>query len=818
MSWLNTLLGRAPGAGHASLVDFRLSLSAEWAQQFPWLAWGCVALLILVTVLFYRRYQAVRSRSVRFLLTTLRAAALALVLLLLAEPSLVMRVDRQPRPWLWLLFDGTQSMAIADDLATTQRQQLNNVLDLPASSTVPDRQEYVKSLLRRERDPWIARLSERFRLRAFIFDRNAGVRPLQNEASSDTALTGQQLAEQLTSNGEVTAIGNALADLAHRHTSQNLAGVVVVSDFDQNSGLPALTTVERLHAPIYTVGIGPEAAVDLSIELTAPLLLKKSEAASLTVTLKQTELEGRTVNVRLIGWPPGHSEGPNTSRVLGERQVELSGETMTINMPVTPEEVGRWVFAAEVDPQEGEVVRENNVARREAVVQDNFLRLMFVEHEPTWEWRFVKEVFHRDPLVGQRGFRTFLRSADPKVRQSNELFLPSLVPPRSEFFANDVIFLGDVPGQSLSTRFGERVKEFVDMFGGGLVVMAGPNFGPGQLAHTPLADLLPVVVDPDARLRDERPFAPRLTPEASHYDFMQLGATPQENREAWSALNPLPWYQPVLRVRDGATILLAHPTDRCVDGRTPQPLLVMRPYGKGQVVYLAFNEMWRLRRKYGEKYYRHFWAQMIYRLGLSHTLGSQKRFVVRTDRQSYQVDDSVLVTVDAFDEDYDPLTSDKLPDRKLVGHVSLPARGAAGSSTAAGSNASRDQQPLSLAQVRPGVYETRLTALVEGEHRIQIEDPLARQPVEVTFQVTPISVERRTARRNVSLQQQLAAQTGGRSYDLITADRLPEEIPAHGRSQSSIEVIPLGHNWIVFLFLVCTLIVEWLLRKLINLA
>ncbi len=140
---------------------------------------------------------------------------------------------------------------------------------------------------------------------------------------------------------------------------------------------------------------------------------------------------------------------------------------------------------------------------REVNIRDDFLRLMFVEYEPTWEWRFIKEVFYRDKLVGTRGFRTFLRSADPKVRQSNELFLPTLTPQRSEFFANDVIFLGDMPAGTLSPRFCELVKEFVGKFGGGLVVIAGPRFGPGQLAGTPLADMLPVVVDGDYKVRDD---------------------------------------------------------------------------------------------------------------------------------------------------------------------------------------------------------------------------------------------------------------------------------------------------------------------------
>ncbi len=210
--------------------------------------------------------------------------------------------------------------------------------------------------------------------------------------------------------------------------------------------------------------------------------------------------------------------------VIGERTVDLNQPTVNVSFDFVPKDAGRFALVAEVEPLEGEVVAQNNRAEREVNILDDFLRLMYVEYEPTWEWRFIKEVFHRDKLVGMRGFRTFLRSADPAVRETNELFLPTLTPKRSEFFANDVIFLGDMPASTLSTRFCEMTKEFVSKFGGGLVVIAGPRFGPGELAQTPLADMLPVVVDPDARVRDEREFRCGSPPAPLQYDFMQLGS------------------------------------------------------------------------------------------------------------------------------------------------------------------------------------------------------------------------------------------------------------------------------------------------------
>ncbi|MGC3972286.1 MAG: hypothetical protein QM775_34585 [Pirellulales bacterium] len=223
------------------------------------------------------------------------------------------------------------------------------------------------------------------------------------------------------------------------------------------------------------------------------------------------------------------------------------------------------------------------------------------------------------------------------------------------------------------------VREFVDKFGGGLVILSGPHFGPGELASTPLADLLPVRVIPGGKLIDagRQPFMPRLTEAAAEFDFMQLGSNPVENRNLWSRLGPLEWFQPSAGVHDQARVLLEHPTAKCSDGRTPQPLLAVRRYGKGEVVYVAINETWRLRREYGELYYRKFWGQMIHRLGLSHALGNQKRFVVATDRRQYQAGERVTATVEAYDQNYEPLNPAKLtpPLAQLSGELLPPVAG-----------------------------------------------------------------------------------------------------------------------------------------------
>ena len=833
---MNELLARLLGYGATeSIRDLRLSPAAPWAQRFPLLIVAGCLLAAAVGVWFYTRRQPIKRRGLAYVFAFVRSALLCLVLLFLAEPTLELRVSTHPKPWLWLLFDGSASMAIEDaadgDAPPNAAAQASSTKPVAATSTTADlapavepprkpRLEKVKDVLRAADRNVIDRLNKSYRVRAFLFDRPGEVRPLQRAAEErdrDAPLDPKRLAEQLTAEGQVTALGDAFNDLRERYAAQRPAGVVVFSDFNKNAGLPPVEAASRLGVPLYCVGVGPASAVDAAVDLQAPLLMKKGEQSELRVTVRREGIAGADVVVRLSAQRLGTNEPPKS---LGERTVSGSEAVVELPFPYAPDEIGRFEFTVEADPQPGETIVDNNRAQREVNVRDDFLHLTFVDYEPNWEWRFIKEVFHRDRLVGLRGFRTFLRSADPKVRQTNELFLPSLTPPRGEFFVNDVIFLGDMPATSLSTRYCEMLKEFVDKFGGGLVIVSGPNFGPGELASTPLADLLPVRVIPGGELIDagEHPFIPRLTDAAAEFDFMQLSADPLENRGLWSRLGPLSWFQPVAGVHDLARVLLEHPTAKCGDGRTPQPLIAIRRYGKGEVVYLAMNETWRLRREYGETYYRKFWGQMIHRLGLSHALGSQKRFVVRTDRRQYQSGERVTVAVEAYDQNYEPLTTAKLPGPQLTGELIAPAGAMPGGADGAG-----PRTTLRLSQFREGVFQTEFDVQEPGEYVVRVVDPLSNEQVDESFRVANLSAERRSAVRDTALEAELAAlessrfSVAGKRYELRDVGRLPDEIYLPDEVETFTERLPLWNTWPAFLLVVMLMLFEWFLRKWLHL-
>ncbi|MBI1374693.1 MAG: hypothetical protein GC159_18395 [Phycisphaera sp.] len=811
--WFARFVGRMLGLEDIETIhSIQVKFASPWAQERTALVlFFCVAVAI-VAFTFYRSYQPSARRG-RTAIGILRAALLALLVTILAEPVIAMAFTERPRPLLLLLFDGTDSMNINDRLADDAVTAIAKTSEDNAGKADPDaiaeasRLQLVQQVIKgKVGEETFNKLAEKFRLRAYVMDRIDQTRELEltTDTSKPDSVQGPHLAEQIDAEGQVTALGEAFNDLRRRHRARP-AGVIVFSDFDQNTGTPPVPAAKQLEAPIFTVGVGPREVVDLSVDLRTPLVLKKDEKASVNVFIRQSGLDGRAARVQLLARRLGTAGGVEEAEptpVAPPKTVELNGSRVSFDLPFLPSMTGRFLLQVKVDPFDGEVLEDNNVAEREVTIRDDSLKLLFVEYEPTWEWRFVKEVFHRDPLIGHEGFRTFLRSADFKVRRTNDMFIDTLVRPRSEFFGYDVIFLSDIPNEMLSEHFQSMLKEYVEKFGGGLVVLTGPRNGLQALYGTEIADMLPVVIDPSLRVRDSD-FKLNLTAEAADTDFMKLGSSEAENRRAWDNLGRLPWYYPVARPHPLATVLAQHPTDKCVDNKTPQPIIATRRYGKGEVIYMGFNEMWRLRRKYGEEYYRQFWGQMIYRLGLGRALGAQKRFQVYTDRPTYRAGDKVRITVEAYDMNYEPLDVQKLESRLMAeGHA--------------------DQQgtttDLTIPVARDNVvFETTVPVYSAGAHRVLVKDPVTNEEVEAHFKVAPVTAERRNAVRDFALQQTLAAQTGGKTYELSEIAALADDVKAPVVEDYTEKRVPLWNTWLVLTMVLTLMLGEWLIRKLVNL-
>jgi len=844
---MNQLLGWLLGLGEVDSVDdIQPTFAEPWAHAAPVLVAVVAVLLVALSIVFYLKFQRRGTTTARTCLGVTRGLLLALLFVTLADPVLKMTVTNRPTPVIKLVFDGTASMAMADNLKPDERAKLDQAVGRTGGeeNEKPTRLDYVKAWLTRQGDDnTLAKLLEekKVRLETFVFSgqTTSQLQKLPLSGEGEEELDPDFLASGLRATGQVTELSTVFDSLRRDYVGTHDGAVILVSDFADTSRIASVgsgggvaSPAEKLGVPVYTVGVGATKATDASVELSAPPKMTQGERTAVSVKVAQTGLSGQRVTVKVEAKEVNSEKLGDSlnTRLVGRQTVTLDAGQKILDFPYTPRDAGRFDFVASIEDEiPGDDVTKNNSSSVRVRVIDNFMRLLYVAFEPTWEWRFIKEVFHRDKLVGMRGFRTYLLSADKKVRERNPLFLvPSQVTQsRDEFFAHDVIFIGDMPGSwyARNTRFCNMTKEFVSEFGGGLVVIVGPRFGGRALARSPLSDMLPVVLEPGVGIREyEDPlggFRLQRTPLAQSVDFMQLGGAknPRENEIAWRNLGKLQWYQPVQRVHSRGLVLAQHPVHKCADGKTPQPLIAIRRYGKGEVIYIGFDELWRLRREYGETYYRQFWSQMINRLSLSHALGREKRFVLRTDLKSYKQQDQVRILVDAYNKDFKPINR---PDEDAPAATNLPKHATlSGTLVRPGEgDAGRSEEKITLTYLGESGsrFEARILADRQGEYVVRVNDPITHEDVAIRFQVAARSAEQRQATRDTYLQTKIAGDTGGKAYDLTNVSAIVGDL----NLEPKVETYPRNHAlWstpLWFIAVVLLMVGEWFSRKMINLS
>jgi hypothetical protein len=118
--------------------------------------------------------------------------------------------------------------------------------------------------------------------------------------------------------------------------------------------------------------------------------------------------------------------------------------------------------------------------------------------------------------------------------------------------------------------------------------------------------------------------------------------------------------------------------------------------------------------------------------------------------------------------------------------------------------------------MRPGLFETQFPVFLQGKHQLRIQDPITSEQTELNFEVLQTSAERRGTVRDVRLQEELAQQTGGRSYRLDQSTTIVNDMALKPRQISASHQRLLWTTPVWFLSVVSLMLGEWLTRKLLR--
>lgn len=649
-----------------------------------------------------------------------------------------------------------------------------------------------------------------------------------------------------------TALVGATFELLNRDDNDLPAAVVIVTDGRENAGGKTLAQLaekcRERKLPLYIYGVGSssfgqlrlrDAAVPESVFLddlvTVPVryAVKGVTAGKIDIVVKFGDREvaaKRDIPVR-----EGDDIRDALSFVPTKEDEAAQKKEVSVTVTLRPDGTGDALTDAVTKPSQ---------------VIGKKLQVLVVEGLPRKDFQFLMRALQRDRRVDARFFltegdREAMRLGDPWLVEFTRQLNGTLALERDEFrkVINqfDLLIIGDVPGKFFTPEQQQVIKEFVTE-GGGLIHIAGKVHAPQEWLSAEkglpsIADVLPVealpvkfpVQPPEGRYY--QPFVPALAPNAARHPLVSLEDDPLDNADLWGRsvrsgpgdappaepdrapkkqLQPIEWYYPVTRLKPGAETFLVHPTARSPEpDDRPLPLLAGHYYGKGYVLFSAFDDTWKWRFNEADRYFGRFWSQCVYQAGVPRTVGT-KLTQVSLDTPEPVQGRSGQVYARVLDENFQALTADAID-------ATLERIGA--------NETEKDfRTPVKLQKLhgQDGEYVAPIPFNQAGRFKLLVS-PGNRSPAALEYRVTlPPDHELSPGSLAEADMVKLAAESGsaerpGKFYREEDLHKLPDDVKPQFATFSRRDEIVLWNRWAMFL-LIGLLSLEWFLRKFSGLS
>jgi hypothetical protein len=780
-----------PPAGGGEGTDWRMLVGPDAGAAYSVLALRVLAGLLIATVGIVYWLETRRLPWRRGLaLAGLRAATAALLVLMLGRWSL--QIDRTELPTVAVLIDSSASMGLTDRYADPTLARAVRGLSRTDPRTQPTRLELVQAILTRNEARWLRTLLRTHQVRLYTFDQH--LRLLDGSSAAvehDPAASLVAAVEGVMPAGTPTAPAAALRELLEDFRGHQPAAVILLTDGIASAGpMDALsrgaTSAREQGVPLFPVGVGSRDPLrDLELfDLLSPDVVSLGEPATLTLRQRSFGLTGQTTELTVT------VTGDFAPLLVRPITAGPDRMTETIELPVSLPEEGDYELTISAAPLAGESDVENNVLTHRLQVRRDPLRVLYVEGQPRWEYRFLKPVLERDDTLQ---LETWLQSADLDYAPEDRTALRSFPATREQLEAYDVIIWGDVDHHAIGRDVATRLRDFVGDHGGGLILIAGPAHNPLAYGGSDLEVLIPVSLT-DAGISPQELDQLRLsrTTDGQSLRFLRLDDDPQEDAAAWEALPDLAgWHVVAPQLKPGALTLAS------ASGPVATPLIVSQRFGRGAVLYHGTDSLWRWRRRVEDRYYGRYWSQAVRAVAPRRTRDTQGR-ELSTDRRIYATGEEIRLRLRGAGPPDEP------PAERLT--VRIEPSGGLGEFFSV--------ELAAIAAAGTPAWEGSISDLPAGDYRATLVTPDASSGVFCQFQVEIPDRELRDRAIAQADLEQAARLTHGAYHSFAEADRVPAAIP-RGRTVrlTQSEPHPLWNRWETLCLCLLLLSSEWLLRK-----
>lgn len=618
--------------------------------------------------------------------------------------------------------------------------------------------------------------------------------------------------EELSDKDELanqTDLSAALSHVDRLRQDQPVAATIVFSDVahnDSEARSPTDIAAQFEGSPVYVVPVGNPSRrrdVDL-VSISSPAVAMRNDDVVIEAQIEAYQCLGETCVVQLM------SDG----EVLDFRNVPVDSDSASrsVRFDYRVSEIGTAAFQVAVQPLDDEMTTENNFAEVEINVTRSDIKVLLADNLPRWEYRYLAQLFRRDPKVEVDELLYHPRMIATGRREASKSF-PVTV---DDWNFYDVVILGDIVPEQFPNASQQSLLQYVRTRGGTVVLIAGERAMPGAYVDDPLSTLVPVR---PTTLPEAAEYAFRVTEQGESHIALMIAETTSSTRDSWDFINK---FSPLHRVSNwreplpsATSLIAAVPRDSgpTIDKETEakSTFLCWQPVGRGRAIYLSAPDTYRLRFLRGDHLHYRFWGQLM-RWAIASDLGSGNQFVrIRTGKTVYETDRPVDLEVELFDPDGGPIEASAETE-------DLAVRLASGNQERV--------VPLVADLDRPGHYRADIDSLSPGVYTAEpagslVESLLASDteaatsdPVVATFTVqADLPTELVDTRSNRALASQIAELTGGQVLPPTAIHEVLHLTNLEPIVSYSVQRQPLWLRWRYLWLIFGCLQLEWVIRK-----
>jgi uncharacterized membrane protein len=587
-----------------------------------------------------------------------------------------------------------------------------------------------------------------------------------------------------------TDLAEVLESLATNPKLADADGAIVVTD----GGDETVPVAQMPTIPLALIGVGsnPDNWNDIGVgNVTAPSTVEDKAQFDLQADLYARPATPGPLNALKVSLDENHDGKWDE---IQTQTVDLSSFHAAATFHLTVSEAGSLRYRVRLPQQPGELTYANNTRNVTVQVQPRAVHVLYYTQELGVDYKYLRNELASDPgVLFTAMYRVMEDQFTVQGDRTGYQDLAGGFPTKDEVLRRyDCVILGSFPAANLNDA---QTKTLIDFVGnGGALVFTGgdESFGRGGYASSKLAPLVPWTIGDQEDDLAQGSFPVTIAPSAEAVDFT-TGLREAIGEAGGATLDSL--NQPG-GLRPGAVALL----EASMPGHT-LPVVAWQRYGKGQILGIATNTMWKWAAAGGpsRELYGKFWRQSV--RGLTQKFEGGALLAIKWNQPQYRPGEQAEVDValrGASDAGAVRLVAQLHgpPGDKDIDL--LPVTGQAGQYTAKVAFGAR------------GDYTFRLTAysgssVAESYERVLTVEPLVEEGA------------------NPELKEAYLKDIADHAHGLYTDEKHLDPVAAFLRQQVMAEqpavAVPLADYWNVFpLLAIVILITEWVIRRRYNLV